>query len=272
MMDHQRIAAALLLGFGGAICAHPALAQPAAPFAGKTVEILVGHEVGGGYDLYSRVLAHHMTRHIAGEPSMVVKNMPGAGGLRMASYLVNGAAKDGTSFGLFDRGGVIEPLLGNPGARFDGSKLTTIGSIGKQVATCAAYYTAPVQTIQQAQQQELLVGATGPSATSTYPALLNAVLKTKFKPITGYKGSAAIMFAMEQGEVHGVCLSWPTLKAADATPTKGAGVTGDLSVVTRDDGTKQIAYKGLPLYFFQADQAVGDAKGAAIANWAVALP
>ena len=214
MMDHQRIAAALLLGFGGAICAHPALAQPAAPFAGKTVEILVGHEVGGGYDLYSRVLAHHMTRHIAGEPSMVVKNMPGAGGLRMASYLVNGAAKDGTSFGLFDRGGVIEPLLGNPGARFDGSKLTTIGSIGKQVATCAAYYTAPVQTIQQAQQQELLVGATGPSATSTYPALLNAVLKTKFKPITGYKGSAAIMFAMEQGEVHGVCLSWPTLKAA----------------------------------------------------------
>lgn len=72
---------------------------------------------------------------------------------------------------------------------------------------------------------------------------------------------------------NGTCATnWPTLKAADATPTKGAGVTGDLSVVTRDDGTKQIAYKGLPLYFFQADQAVGDAKGAAIANWAVALP
>ncbi len=72
---------------------------------------------------------------------------------------------------------------------------------------------------------------------------------------------------------NGTCATnWPPLKAPDAVPTKGAGVAGDLSVVTRDDGTKQIAYKGLPLYFFQADQAVGDAKGAAIANWALALP
>jgi predicted lipoprotein with Yx(FWY)xxD motif len=70
----------------------------------------------------------------------------------------------------------------------------------------------------------------------------------------------------------GCATNWPPLKAPDAAPSKGAGVTGDLSVVTRDDGTKQIAYKGLPLYFFQADQAVGDAKGAAIANWALALP
>lgn len=214
MMGHQRITAAFLLGLSTLIYGHSVLAQPAAPFAGKTIDVLVGHDAGGGYDLYTRVLVRHMTHHIAGEPNMVVKNMPGAGGLRLAGYLASGAAKDGTNFGLFDRGGVIEPLLGNPGARFDGSKLTTIGSMGKQVATCAAWHESPVTTIAQALQNEMLVGGTGPSATTTYPTLLNAVLKTKFKVIAGYKGSGQILLAMEQGEVQGVCLSWPTLKAA----------------------------------------------------------
>jgi tripartite-type tricarboxylate transporter receptor subunit TctC len=189
-------------------------AQAADFYAGKTVEVLVGHAAGGGYDLYTRVMVRHMPPHIAGHPAMVVKNMPGAGGLRLASHLAHGAPQDGTSFGLFDRGGVIEPLLGNPGARFDASKLTTIGSIGKQVATCAAWHEAPVKTIQQALKQELLVGGTGPSATTTYPAMLNSVLHTKFKIVSGYKGSSQILHAMEQGEVQGVCLSWPTLKAA----------------------------------------------------------
>src|SRR5690348_7760817 len=91
----------------------PTLAQSTQPFAGKTIEVLVGHDAGGGYDLYTRVMVRHMANHIPGSPAMVVKNMPGAGGLRVAGFLANGAAKDGTSFGLFDRGGVIEPLLGN---------------------------------------------------------------------------------------------------------------------------------------------------------------
>jgi tripartite-type tricarboxylate transporter receptor subunit TctC len=207
------LAAAFALSAAFTIVA-PHRAQAAEPFAGKTIEVLVGHAAGGGYDLYTRVMVRHMAKHVPGTPNMVVKNMPGAGGLRLAGFLANGAPKDGTSFGLFDRGGVIEPLLGNPGARFDASKLTAIGSIGKQVATCAAWYQAPVQTIQQALKQELLVGGTGPSATTTYPAMLNTVLHTKFKIVSGYKGSSQILLAMEQGEVQGVCLSWPTLKAA----------------------------------------------------------
>ena len=217
-MVRLRLTTASLLALGtlSIYCAMAAsaFAQPAAPFAGKTIEVLVGHDAGGGYDLYTRVMTRHMAHHIAGNPNIVVKNMPGAGGLRLAGHLANGAAKDGTSFGLFDRGGVIEPLLGNPGARFDGDKLTAIGSIGKQVATCAAWHESPVKTIAQALASEMLVGGTGPSATTTYPTLLNAVLKTKFKIIAGYKGSGQILLAMEQGEVQGVCLSWPTLKAA----------------------------------------------------------
>lgn len=200
---------------GLAVLADPAAAQsPKEFFAGKQVSILVGHDAGGGYDVYTRVLARHMGNHIPGRPPLIVKNMPGAGGLRLAGHLANGAANDGTVFGLFDRGGVIEPLLGNPGARFDARALTPIGSIGKQVATCAAWHEAPVKTIQQALRQEMLVGGTGPSATTTYPTLLNDVIKTKFRVIPGYQGSGQILLAMERGEVQGVCLSWPTLKVA----------------------------------------------------------
>ena len=177
------------------------------------LEILVGNAAGGGYDLYSRVLARHIGRHVPGNPAVVVKNVPGAGGLKLANDLFASVAKDGTSFGIFDRGVVIEPLLDNPGARFDATKFSSVGSIGKQVATCAAWYEAPVKTIRQALEHELIIGGTGPSATTTYPTLLNAVIKTKFKIVSGYEGSGDIMLAMERGEVQGVCLSWPTLKS-----------------------------------------------------------
>lgn len=210
---HAALASVVALAFSPLATNTPAFAQSTF-YAGKTIDILVGHDAGGGYDLYTRVLARHMASHIPGAPTIVVKNMPGAGGLRVASHLANGAPSDGTTFGLFDRGGVIEPLLGNSGARFDGSKLTAIGSIGKQVATCAAWHEAPFKTIRQAMESEMLVGGTGPSATTTYPTLLNTVLETKFKVVAGYKGSGQILLAMEQGEVQGVCLSWSTLKAA----------------------------------------------------------
>lgn len=209
------VTSTLTLVIAAAAVSGEAKAQSAADFyKGRNVEIGVGHGAGGGYDVYTRVLARHMTRHIPGAPSIVVKNMPGAGGLKLANHLAQGAPRDGSMFGLFDRGGVIEPLLGNKGARFDARELTPVGSMGKQVATCAAWHKAKVLTIDAAMKDELLVGGTGPSATTTYPAILNAVIGTKFKIISGYKGSQEILGAMEKGEVAGVCLSWPTLKAA----------------------------------------------------------
>lgn len=190
-------------------------AQSAADFYKEhMLEIGVGHGAGGGYDVYTRVMARHLSGHVPGKPAIVVKNMPGAGGLKLANHLAKGAPRDGSMFGLFDRGGVIEPLLGNKAARFDARELTPIGSIGKHVATCAAWHKAKVLTIDAAMKQQLLVGGTGPSATTTYPAILNAVAGTRFKIISGYKGSQEIMGAMEKGEVEGVCLSWSTLKAA----------------------------------------------------------
>jgi tripartite-type tricarboxylate transporter receptor subunit TctC len=210
----MRSRAQLGLVLGLALLLPAAAARAQAPFfKGKQIEILVGNAAGGGYDLYTRVLARHIGRHIPGNPAVVVKNVPGAGGLKLASDLFTTAPRDGTTFGIFDRGVVIEPLLDNPGARFDATKYSAIGSIGKQLATCAAWHLAPVKTIQQALAAELIIGGTGPSATTTYPALLNAVIKTRFKIVSGYEGSGDIMLAIERGEVQGVCLSWPTLKS-----------------------------------------------------------
>jgi len=130
----------------------------------------------------------------------------------MIDFLANGAPRDGSVFGISDRGYIIEPMLGNKAAQFDPTKLSALGSIGRQTPTCALWHNAKAKSLKDTFTTPALIGGTGPSATTIYPAILNAVLKTKFKIISGYKGSGEIMLAMEKGEVEGVCLSWDTLK------------------------------------------------------------
>ncbi len=173
---------------------------------------LVGHDAGGGYDIYTRTLVRHLVKHIPGQPTAVVKTMPGAGGLRMINHLFSGAPRDGSTFGISDRGFILEPLLGNKAAQFDGARMSAIGSIGRQTPACSLWHGARAKTINDTFKQETVIGGTGPSATTVYPAILNGVLKTNFKIIAGYRGSGEIMLAMERGEAEGVCLSWDTLK------------------------------------------------------------
>lgn len=173
---------------------------------------LVGHDAGGGYDIYTRTLLRHLVKHIPGQPTAVVKTMPGAGGLRMINHLFSGAPRDGSTFGISDRGFILEPLLGNKAAQFDGIRMSALGSIGKQTPACSLWHGARAKTINDTFKQETVIGGTGPSATTVYPAILNGVLKTNFKIIAGYRGSGEIMLAMERGEAEGVCLSWDTLK------------------------------------------------------------
>jgi tripartite-type tricarboxylate transporter receptor subunit TctC len=173
---------------------------------------LVGHDAGGGYDLYTRTLLRHLVKHIPGQPSAVVKTMPGAGGLRMINHLFSGAPRDGSTFGISDRGFILEPLLGNQAAKFDGARMSVLGSIGKQTPACSLWHGARAKTFNDTLKQETVIGGTGPSATTVYPSILNGVLKTNFKIIAGYRGSGEIMLAMERGEAEGVCLSWDTLK------------------------------------------------------------
>jgi tripartite-type tricarboxylate transporter receptor subunit TctC len=203
-------AAALLL------LVEPAGAQGAADFyKGRNVDLYIGYSGGGGYDVYARLLARHIGRHIPGNPTIVPKNMPGAGSLLLANWLYNVGPKDGTAFGLIGRGTGFDPLLGSTKAQFDAVKFNWLGSMNDEVSVCVAWHTAGIATLDEAKQKVLTVGGTGPAAdTDQFPKVLNAVLGTRFKVVTGYPGGNDVDLAMERGEVAGRCgWSWSSVVA-----------------------------------------------------------
>lgn len=177
---------------------------------GKPINVYVGYATGGNYDLTARLVARHMGRHIPGEPNLIVQNMPGAGGLKLANFLYTVAPRDGSAFGIIGPTLALAPLLNNEGVQFDSLKFTWIGSTANEVSTCVAWHTAPVKTAEDLYTQELIVGATGTTSVSAlYPKILNAVLGMKFKVVQGYTGSADALLAMERGETQGFCgLGW----------------------------------------------------------------
>jgi tripartite-type tricarboxylate transporter receptor subunit TctC len=191
-------------------------AQSAADFyKGKSIELLIGYSGGGGYDVYARLLARHMGRHIPGNPNIVPRNMPGAGSLVLANWLYNVAPKDGTAFGAIGRGTPFDPLLGIDAAKFDPVKYTWLGSMNNEVSVCVSWHTSGVTNYKELRKRELVVGGTGPSAdTDQFPRVMNAVLDTKFRIVSGYPGGNDINLAMERGEVQGRCgWSWSSVIA-----------------------------------------------------------
>jgi tripartite-type tricarboxylate transporter receptor subunit TctC len=185
-------------------------------YKSKPITMLVGSAAGGGYDIYGRVLARHMSRHIPGNPGIIVKNMPAAAGLAAASALYATADKDGSVIAAFTNGAAMDPLFGNPGARFDAQKFNWLGSIGKLQNVCATWHLSPVRTIEAARAREVIVaGAGATSNTAIVPKTLNALIGTKFKLIAGYDAGTGLTLAMERGEAEGVCgLSWSTIKVS----------------------------------------------------------
>jgi tripartite-type tricarboxylate transporter receptor subunit TctC len=193
-----------------------ALAQSATDFyKGKTVDLYIGYSAGGAYDLYARVLARFIGKHLPGNPTVVPKNMAGAGSLLLANWLYNVAPKDGTAFGIIGRGTPFDPILGNKRAQFDGTKYTWLGSANNEVSVCVAWHTAGITTFNELLTKELVVGGTGASAdTDQFPKIANGVLGAKFKVVTGYPGGNEIGLAMERGEVQGRCgWSWSSVKS-----------------------------------------------------------
>jgi tripartite-type tricarboxylate transporter receptor subunit TctC len=180
--------------------------SPADFYKGKNVDLYIGYSVGGGYDVYARILARYMGKHIPGNPTVVPKNMEGAGSLRLANWLYNVAPKDGSAFGIIGRGTGFDPLLGKKGAQFDATKFNWIGSANNEVSVCVAWHTTGIKKIEELYGKELTVGGTGASAdTDQFPRVTNGVLGTKFRVITGYPGGNDIGLAMERGEVMGRC-------------------------------------------------------------------
>jgi tripartite-type tricarboxylate transporter receptor subunit TctC len=202
--------AALLVG--------PARAQSVEEFyKGKTINLIVGFSVGGGYDLYARQLARHMSKHIPGKPTIIAQNMSGAGSLRAANYLFTAAAKDGTVFGTFARTTGINPLL-ESGATFDATKFSWLGSVTNDVSTCVTWHTTPIKTWQDFIDKPVTLGGQGPSSEpDIFANIYKNVFGAKVKLVAGYPGTNEITLAMERGEVDGLCgLSWSTMKTRHA--------------------------------------------------------
>jgi tripartite-type tricarboxylate transporter receptor subunit TctC len=192
--------------------------SPAEFYKGKTVELYIGYTVGGGYDVYARLLARHMGKHIPGNPAVMPKNMEGAASMRLANWLYVAAPKDGTAFGIFSRGIAFDPLLGHKGAQYDAAKYTWIGSANDEVSVCVAWHTAGFSKYEDMLERELTVGSTNTGDdTYQFPRTLNGVLGTKLKIITGYPGGNEISLAMERSEVQGRCgWSWSSIVSTRA--------------------------------------------------------
>jgi len=216
-MKRGWLARGLGLAVAAALAAMPAAAQTTRPFyQGKQITLLIASGAGGGYDAYARSLARHMGRHIPGNPAIVPKNTPGAGGLIAANTLYNSAAADGLTFAALTNGAAMDPLFGERAARFDGQKIHWLGSIGKLENICVTWKGSPITRIEQAKTRQISVSATGATGNSAImPKIVNQLLGTKFKVIGGYAEGAGQTLALERGEVDGICgLSYSTLKAA----------------------------------------------------------
>jgi tripartite-type tricarboxylate transporter receptor subunit TctC len=184
-------------------------------YKGKTIEMHIGYTAGGGYDVYGRIVARHMGKHVPGNPQIVPKNTPGAGSLRAANWLYAAAPKDGTAIATVARGAAFDPLLGVTAAQFDGNKFNWIGSANDEVSVCVSWKDSGVTSLNDLLTKELVVGGTGPTAdTDQFPKVINAILGTKMKLIPGYPGGNDVSMAMERGEVKGRCAwSWSSLVA-----------------------------------------------------------
>ena len=211
-----------LIGLGaigvliGSALPPPVQAESVADFyKGKTITLYIGYSAGGGYDTYARTIGRVIGRHIPGNPKVVAKNKPGAGSLRLTNELYNSLPKDGTVIATFARGMVMEPLFGNEKARFDPSKFTWLGSANNEVSVCIAWHESPIQTLDDFLTMPMIVGGTGPGAdTDTFPKVLNNILGTKLRLVTGYPGGNDINLAIERGELQGRCgYSWSSLKS-----------------------------------------------------------
>ena len=189
------------------IVAAAGLASPASAqsdfYRGKTINLLVGSGEGGGFDLSARLTAQFLTRFIPGNPTIVVQNMPGASGLRVAEYMYNVAPRDGTVLAI-TQPSIVQHKVLNASARFNPAEYSWIGRVGAFVTFGVVWHTAPVQTVDEARHRELILGAVGPSGPGAMlPAALNRLAGTRFNIVKGYKSAADMGLAVERGEIHG---------------------------------------------------------------------
>jgi tripartite-type tricarboxylate transporter receptor subunit TctC len=183
-------------------------------YKGKTISVLIGVNVGGGYDFEARLLARFMRAHIPGNPTLVPQNLIGAGGIKMANYLYSIAPQDGTAIGMFPNTLIAAQAVGTEGVQYDANKFAWLGSVTTSPVTLAVWSTTGVQSIADVRAREVVVAASNKGAiTYTFPRMMNELLGTRFKIVSGYQGNSTMTVAMERGEVQGVTNSWDSWKS-----------------------------------------------------------
>ena len=203
----QRGLAAIFSAMVGGAVALAAQAQDAASFyKGKTMNIVVGYGPGGGFDIYARLIAEYLPRHIPGRPSAIVQNMPGAATLKSTSYIYKIGPQDGTVLGIPNQGVPLNALLwGEVGDGFEIAKFNWIGRLDNIDLVGVVWHSVGIKSIEEIKHKEVIFGATSDTGVAfLVPAALNTMLHTKFKLIKGYKDTGNLYLAMEQGEIQGV--------------------------------------------------------------------
>jgi tripartite-type tricarboxylate transporter receptor subunit TctC len=227
-----------------------ALAQDSAEqfFRGRQINLVVGSSTGGGYDIYARLLARHLSKYVPGNPTVLVTNMPGAASNTAAAHIYNVAPKDGTVIGALQTAAVLDPLFGDAArAKHDASKFIYLGSATIDYYVCIARADAEVKSFKDLLTRELIIGASQPgTSTRDFPALLNSMAGTRFRIVSGYPGTREITLAIEKDEVQGLCgFSWSSLSAQKPDWLK----TGFIRVLAQehDKGHPAVNRMGVPL-------------------------
>jgi tripartite-type tricarboxylate transporter receptor subunit TctC len=240
------LAAILAAGFVAAATVPAAAQTPEQFFKGQTITFYVGLSPGGGYDQNARLVARYFGKYVPGNPTVVVKNMPGGGGLVMTNYVANVAPKDGLHIGAPQRGIPFEPLLGDAShAKYDPLKLQWIGSANADTSVAVVSKRVGVANVQDLKKKEVIVAGTGVGTESvTVPYILRNILGFKYKVIAGYPGGSEMNLAMQRGEVDGRgTFSWTSLK-----PQKKDWIdSGDLIVLYQQGLRKHPDLPNVPL-------------------------
>ncbi len=189
------------------ISVHEARTQSSEQFyRNRSIELISASGSGSTYTTWARIVGRYMQQYIPGKPTIVVKTMPGGGGITAANYLFNVAPKDGTSFATISRNLPFTAFLGNKSAKYDPRKFNWIGSVEATVRTCAVMASAGVRTVDDLRHKQVTVGGTGAgSGQSFLPLVVNHLVGTKFKVVEGYRSADDIHLAIERGEVSGIC-------------------------------------------------------------------
>jgi tripartite-type tricarboxylate transporter receptor subunit TctC len=215
-------------------------------FKDKSIRFIVGYSAGGSFDLYTRTIARHFPRHVPGNPTTVVENMTGAGGIIAANHLYNRAAPDGLTIGAWAAPLVLQNVMGNEATKFDGRKFGYLGVPSPYDTVCMFNEKSGIASMNDwiHSKRPMKISAIGPgTSTSDIPKLLKAALNLPMDVLDGYKGGAGARLAVESGEVDGYCGSWQTVE----TVWRGAYQSGKIRAVLQASLESHPKYKQVPL-------------------------